>query len=223
MQHSEKKKHRIKFIHIFVVAAFLVVLVNFAIAGFAPYFMVLIPAFPFGLLCLFPISRRYVGQPDTQGIIGAGIGALISVLPVTVIFAYDMMTGWRGGADIGLGLLYLFLPVYSAVIIALGYFIAEIVGMARHRDLSRVPDILRTLFLFIGIGFSFYFLLKSHSAYTLWRYYKIHDPSAAEVYGIDVWLFALMAAAVLLIPIVVYLMTRRKNKQRNEDIDLTEP
>lgn len=174
--------------------------------------MVLIPAFPFCLLCVLPVSRQHVGQPDTAGLIGAGIGALISVLPVSVILAYDMMTGWTGGADIGLGLLYLFLPVYSAVIMALGYFIAETVSLMRQRNFSRVPDVLRTLSLFIGIGFSFYFLLKSHNAYTLWRYYKIHDPSAAELYGIDVWLFAIMAAAALLIPIVIYLMTR-KNKR----------
>jgi hypothetical protein len=37
--------------------------------------------------------------------IGAGIGALASVLLDTAIFEYDMVTGWRGGADIGLGLL----------------------------------------------------------------------------------------------------------------------
>ncbi len=207
----EKKKHRIKFIHIFVAAALLVVLINFAIAGFAPYLMVLIPAFPFCLLCILPISRQYVGQPNTAGLIGAGIGALISVLPVTVILAYDMITGWKGGADIGLGLLYLFLPVYSAVIMALGYFIAETVSLIRQRDFGRGPEILRTLSLFIGIGFSFYFLLKSHSAYTLWRYYQIHDPSAAELYGIDVWLFAVLAAAALLMPIGVYFFTRSKS------------
>ncbi|MDJ0987580.1 MAG: hypothetical protein QNJ26_18720 [Desulfobacterales bacterium] len=169
-----------------------------------------------------PISRQYVGQPDTAGLIGAGIGALISVLPVTVILTYDMITGWKGGADIELGMLYLFLPVYSALIMALGYFIAETASLMRQRNFSRVPEILRSLSLFIGIGFSFYFLLKSHSAYTLWRYYKIEDPSAAELYGIDVWLFAIMSAAALLIPIVIYLMTR-KNKQGNKDMDLTEP
>ena len=182
--------------------------------------MVLIPGFPFCLLCVLPISGQYVGQPHTAGLIGAGIGALISVLPVTVILAYDMLTGWKGGADIGLGLLYLFLPVYSADIMALGYFIAETVSLMRQRNFSRVPDILRNLSLFIGIGFSFYFLLKSHSAYNLWRYYQIHDPSAAELDGIDVWLFAALAAAALLIPIVVYLMTRKKG---SKNIDLTEP
>ena len=129
--------------------------------------MVLIPAFPFCLLCVLPVSRQYVGQPNTAGLVGAGISALISVLPVTVLLAYDMLTGWKGGADIRLGLLYLFLPVYSAVIMALGYFIAESVGLLRQKNFSRVPDILRILSLFIGIGFSFYFLLKSHSAYTL--------------------------------------------------------
>jgi hypothetical protein len=80
-----------------------------ATAGFAPYYMVLIPAFPFCLLSVLPISWKFVGRSDTQGILGAGIGALISVLPVTAILAYDMITGWRGGADIGLGLLYMFL------------------------------------------------------------------------------------------------------------------
>lgn len=207
---SVKKKPRIKFVHLFITAAFLVVLANFTIAGFAPYFMVLIPAFPFCLLCVLPISWQYVDQPDTQGVTGAGIGAFVSVLPTTVIFAYDMITGWKGGADIGLGLLYLFLPVYSVVFMALGYFIAEIVGLMRHRNFGRLPDIFRTLSLFIGIGFSFYFLLKSHSAYTLWRYYQTHDPSAAEIYAIDLWLFALLAAASLLVPIAVYIFTRRK-------------
>ena len=172
--------------------------------------MVLIPAFPFCLLCILPLSRQYIGQPHTAGLIGAGIGALTSVLPVTVILAYDMITGWKGGANIGLGLLYLFLPVYSAVIMAAGYFFAEMAGLIRQRNLSRIPDMLRILSLFIGIGFSFYFLLKSHSAYALWRYYQMHDPSAAELYGIDAWLFAILAAAALLVPIVIYSFTRRK-------------
>jgi len=70
--------------------------------------------------------------------------------------------------------------------------------------------------LFSGIGLSFYFLLKSHSAYNLWRYYKIRDPSAAEIYEIDFWLFVLMATVALLIPVVVYLMTRKRNKHRNK-------
>ena len=210
MQNLKIKKHRIKFVHIFIAAALLVVLVNFAIAGFAPYFMVLIPAFPFCLLCVLPLSRQYVGQPHTQGVIGAGIGALASVLPATGLFAYDMMTGWKGGADIGLGLLYLFLPVYSVVFMALGYFIAEIIELMRHRNFSRLPNIFRTLSVFIGIGFSFYFLLKTYSAYDLWAYYKTNDPSAAELYAIDLWLFALLAIASLLIPIAIYYFTRRK-------------
>ncbi|MGD8961782.1 MAG: hypothetical protein PVF29_14335 [Desulfobacterales bacterium] len=195
MPHSKNKKHRIKFIHIFVAAAFLVVLLNFVIAGFAPYFMVLIPAFPFCLLCVLPLSRQYIGQPDTLGTVGAGIGALISVVPAMALFAYDMMTGWKGGADIGLGLLYLFLPVYSVVFMALGYFIAEIFKLMHQRNFSRLPNIFRTLSLFIGIGFSLYFLLKLHNAYDLWAYNKKTDPSAAELYAIDLWLFALLAAA----------------------------
>jgi hypothetical protein len=35
-----------KFAYIFIAAAVLMVLVHFTIAGFAPYFMVLMPAFP---------------------------------------------------------------------------------------------------------------------------------------------------------------------------------
>ena len=213
MQYSMIKKLRIKFLYLFIAAAFLIVLINFAIAGFAPEFIVLIPAFPFCLLCVLPLSRQYVGQPDTLGTVGAGIGALISVLPATALFAYDMMTGWKGGADIGLGLLYLFLPVYSVVFMALGYFIAEIFELTRQRNFSRLPNTLRILSLFIGIGFSVYFLLKSHSAYDLWAYYKKSDPSAAELYAIDLWLFGLLAAASLLVPIAVYLFTRSKKAQ----------
>ncbi len=210
MKHAIIKNKRIKFIYLFMAAAFLIVLINFTIAGFAPYFMVLMPAFPFCLLCVLPLSRQYVGQPDTLGAVGAGIGALISVLPATVLFAYDMMTGWKGGADIGLGLLYLFLPVYSVIFMALGYFFAEIFEIMRQRNFSRLPDTLRILSLFIGIGFSFYFLLNLHSTYNLWAYYQKTDPSAAELYAIDLWLFALLAAAALLVPIAIYFFTRRK-------------
>ncbi len=218
MPPSEKKTPRLKFVHLFVAIAFLIVLANFIIAGFAPYFMVLIPAFPFCLLAVLPVSRQFVGQPNTQGIIGAGMGALTSVLPVTALFAYDMMTGWRGGADIGLGLLYMFLPVYSVVIMAFGYFIGEITVLIRQRNLQRLPDMFRTISLFIGTGLCFYFLFRSHSAYDLWRYYKIYDPSAAELYEIDFWLFVLMAAASLIIPIGVYFFTRRNHKRRNRKI-----
>lgn len=210
MKHAIIKNKRIKFIYLFMAAAFLMVLINFTIAGFALYFMVLMPAFPFCLLCVLPLSRQYVGQPDTLGAVGAGIGAFISVLPATVLFAYDMMTGWKGGADIGLGLLYLFLPVYSVVFMALGYFFAEIFEIMRQRNFSRLPQTLRILSLFIGIGFSFYFLLNLHSAYNLWAYYQKTDPSAAELYAIDLWLFALLAAASLLVPIAIYFFTRRK-------------
>jgi hypothetical protein len=142
--------------------------------------------------------------------IGAGLGALASVLPVTDIFAYDMVTGWKGGADIGLGLLYLFLPVYSVVLMALGYFIGEIIILMRHRDIQRMSSIFRNVSLFIGIGFCSYFLLGAHSDYSLWQYYAENDPSAAEVYEIGFWLSVCKAAAALLVPVAVYLITRRK-------------
>ena len=57
-------------------------------------------------------------------------------------------------------------------------------------------------------------MLKSHGAYYLWRYYKIHDPFAAEVYAIDFWLFVLMSGAALLVPLVIYIFTRKKNRSR---------
>lgn len=212
METSANKKNRLRFVHIFIVAAFLVVLINFAISGFAPYFMVLIPAFPFLLLSVFPISWNHVRYPEKHGIIGAGIGAFISTLPVTVIFAYDMVTGWKGGADIGLGLLYMFLPLYSVVFMALGYFIGEIIALVRHRNFQRLPKIFQTTSLFIGIGLCFYFLFKSHSTYSLLRYYEKNDPSAAELYEIDFWIFVILAAASLLIPLVAYFIRRRKRE-----------
>jgi len=213
MKPSEKKKPQLKFGHIFIAAAILIVLVNFTIADFAPYFMVLIPAFPLLLLSVLPMSWKLVGHSDTHGIIGAGIGALASVLPVTAIFAYDMVTGWKGGADIGLGLLYMFLPLYSVVFMGIGYFIGEITVLIRHRDIRRLSHIFRTISLFIGIGLCFYFLLAAHSDYNLWRYYEKNDPSAAELYEIGFWLSILKASASLLIPLVLYLILRIKNKR----------
>jgi hypothetical protein len=221
MEESVNNRNRLRFAHIFIAAAFLIVLINFAISGFAPYFMVLIPAFPFLLLSVFPISWKLFSYPEKRGIIGAGIGAFISTLPVTAIFAYDMVTGWSGGADIGLGLLYMFLPLYSVAFMALGYFIGEITALIRHRNFQRLPNIFRTISLFIGIGLCFYFLFRSHSAYNLLRYYEKNDPSAAELYEIDFWLFVFMAAASLLIPLVVYFITGRKRRigsnKANED------
>ena len=210
---TEKHTSRIKFGHIFMAAAVLIVLVHFTIAGFSPYFMVLMPAFPFLLLAVLPISWKPVGHPDTHGIIGAGIGAAVSVLPLTAIFAYDMATGWKGGADIGLGLLYLFLPVYSVIFMGLGYFIGEVIILTRHRNMQRGFAIFRTVALFIGIGLCFYFLLESHSEYGLWRYYQKTDPSAAEVYQIGFWLTVFKAGASSLIPVAVYFITGKIKKQ----------
>ncbi len=212
MEKFVNNKNRLRFVHIFSVAAFLIVLLNFAISGFAPYFMVLIPACPFLLLSVFPISWKHVGYPERHGIIGAGIGAFISTLPATAIFAYDMVTGWRGGADIGLGLLYMFLPLYSVVFMVLGYVIGEVIALIRHRNFQRLPNIFRTISLFLGIGLCFYFLFRSHSAYNLLRYYEKNDPSAGELYEIDLWLFIFMAAVSLLIPLVVYLITGRNRR-----------
>ncbi len=186
------------------------VLVHFTIAGFAPYFMVLMPAFPFLLLSVLPVSWRPVDQQDNHGLVGAGIGAVASVLPATALFAYDMVTGWKGGADIGLGLLYLFLPVYSVIFMGLGYFIGEVIVLKRHRDIRRFSAIFRTIALFIGIGLCFYFLLQSRSEYDLWRYYQQTDPSAAEIYEIGFWFSIIKAGASLVIPIIIYLLTRKK-------------
>ncbi|MDH3827627.1 MAG: hypothetical protein OET21_09440 [Desulfobacterales bacterium] len=213
MKPPEKKKPRLKFGHIFIAAAFLIILLHFTIGGFAPHFMVLIPAFPFLLLCVLPVSWRFLVHSDRRGMIGAGLGALASVLPVTAIFAYDMVTGWKGGADIGLGLLYMFLPLYSVVFMALGYFIGEITALIRQRNFQRLPGILQTVSLFIGIGLCFYFLFGSLSGYNLWRYYEKYDPSAAELYEIDFWLSIIKAGAALLIPFVIYLITRRSNRR----------
>ncbi|MDH3826510.1 MAG: hypothetical protein OET21_03790 [Desulfobacterales bacterium] len=213
MKPSEKKKPRLKFSHIFIAVAFLIILIHFAIGGFAPHLMVLMPAFPFLLLSVLPISWRILGHSDRQGMIGAGLGALASVLPVTAIFAYDMVTGWKGGADIGLGLLYMFLPLYSVVFMALGYFIGEITALMRQRNFRRLPDVLKTISLFIGIGLCFYFLFGSFSDYNLWRYYEKIDPSAAELYEIGFWLSIIKAGASLLVPLVIYLITRRNNKR----------
>ena len=214
---KEDKRSRLKFGHIFIAAAFLIVLVHFTIAGFAPYFMVLMPAFPFLLLSVLPVSWKPVEHQDNHGPVGAGIGALASVLPATALFAYDMVTGWKGGADIGLGLLYLFLPVYSVIFMGLGYFIGEVIVLKRHRDMRRLSIIFRTIALFIGIGLCCYFLLQSQSEYDLWRYYQKTDPSAAEIYEIGFWFSIIKAGASLLIPVVVYLLTRRKNKRHSGD------
>lgn len=208
-----EEKPRLKFGHIFIAAAFLIILTHFTIGGFAPHLMVLMPAFPFLLLCILPVTWRFVGHSDRQGIIGAGLGALASVLPVTAIFAYDMVTGWKGGADIGLGLLYMFLPLYSVVFMALGYFIGEITVLIRQRNFQRLPDIFKTVSLFIGIGLCFYFLFESLSDYNLWRYYEKNDPSAAELYEIGFWLSIIKAGASMLIPLVIYLITRRNTKR----------
>ena len=216
MEHTVNKKSRLRFTHIFIVAAFLMVLINFVISGFAPLFIILIPAFPFLLLCFFPIAWKPVSYSEKHGIIGAGIGAFASTLPATAIFAYDMVTGWRGGADIGLGLLYMFLPLYSVVFMALGYFIGEITALIRHRNFQRLPNIIRTFSLFIGIGSCFYFLYRSRSSYDLLRYYEKTDPSAAEFYEIDFWLFVFMAAASLLIPLMLCIITGRNKKVAQE-------
>jgi hypothetical protein len=155
------KTKRLRFVHIFIAAALLMVSIHFAISGFAPYFLVLIPAVPFLLLAVLPMSWKLVGCPEKHGIIGAGIGAFVSTLPATVIYAYDMVTGWKGGADIGLGLLYVYLPLYSIGFMALGYFTGESIALIRHRNFRRVSPILRTLSVFIGFGCCLYFVFRS--------------------------------------------------------------
>lgn len=211
-----KNKVQIKFLHLFISLAFFLVLTHFTISGFAPQPMVLIPAFPFCLLSVLPISWKYIGARNTIGIFGAGIGALISVLPVTALLAYDEMTGWKSGADIGLGLLYLFLPLYSAGFMAIGYFIGEMIILIRHRSFWRLPNIFRTIFLFAGIGFGFYFLFRSHSTYSLLRYYEKSDPPAAQLYEEELWLFLCRAGAAIFLSVAVYLISWRDKGAKYE-------
>ncbi len=109
-------------------------------------------------------------------------------------------------------LLYLFLPVYSVICMGLGYFPGEVIVLTRRRDIRRLSHIFRTVSIFIGIELCFYFLLVSHSGYGLWRNYQKTDASAAEVYEIGFWFSILKAGASLLIPMAVYLITRRNTK-----------
>lgn len=212
---SIDKKSRLRFAHILLVAALLIIFINFAIYGFSPYFVVLIPAFPFLLLTFFPIAWKPVGYSEKHGIIGAGIGAFASILPATAISIYHMFTGWRGGADIGLGLLYVYLPLYSVAFIALGFLIGEIAALVRDGNLQRVPSILRTTSVFVGIGLCFHFLFRAYESYNVWRYYQDSYPTAAELYEVDGWpiaYFVLLAGASLLIPVVTNLVTGRNRR-----------
>jgi hypothetical protein len=206
----------VKYGHLFLAAAVLIALINFAIGGFSPGFMVLIPVFPFCLLALLPKSWTPVGAAETAGIVGAGTGAVISVLPVTALFAYDMITGWKGGADIGLGLLYLFLPLYSAVFVGLGYFVGEVITLKRRRDYRRLPELLSTLLLFAGAGFCCYFLFRLQGSYSLYSYYAESDPSAAELYEVDIGLYIVKAIGSLLVPLVLFLMVRKNRDHQNK-------
>ena len=91
-----------------------------------------------------------------------------------------------------------------------GYLIGEIVVMIRHRDFKRWPEIFRTSLLFTGIGSCIYFVFKSHSAYSLWQYYKVNDPSAAELYAINIWVYAIIASLSILAPLAIYMISLRQ-------------
>jgi hypothetical protein len=152
MMPSEKKKPRIRFAHIFIAAAVLIILVHFTIAGFAPYFMALMPTFPFLLLSVLPISWKFVGHSDTHGMVGAGIGALASVLPVTVIFAYDMVTGWRGVLISGWAYSICFCHCIQSSLWPLATSSVETAACIRHRNFQRLPHIFKTVIICSSIG-----------------------------------------------------------------------
>jgi hypothetical protein len=87
---------------------------------------VIFPSLPFVVLCLFALARtqgRFVFS--LSALIGATVGALAAIAFPYTLLRYASAHYRGGGANIGLGILFLFLPVYLPVAMFTGGWFAR--------------------------------------------------------------------------------------------------
>lgn len=169
-------------------AWFFITVATFVVLGPEAWLAAMLLSLPVGLAALALLS-------DTPGRRGALVGALLAVAPSTATLTYHAVAGWPGGADIGMGILMLFLPVYGGALVAGGYLVGALIENRSTPLASRLRVAAPTLALLIGVAATASFALAAWQDFELYRMDRIHDPSAAEVY----WLGMCWNGAIALV------------------------
>lgn len=94
--------------------------------------LVATPMAPFVLICLAVYKRRGAGnyQYHSVELLGATLGAAVSLyLPAR--FAWESLhRDYGAGANIGVGMILFFMPVYVPLALALGYYLGKLLWMS---------------------------------------------------------------------------------------------
>lgn len=87
---------------------------------------------PFAILALISwLQCRGKAEADegrTGPLVGAGIGATFAALIPMTMAIRGILTGWPGGADIGMGVMYMATPIVALVFGAVGFAIGSVVS-----------------------------------------------------------------------------------------------
>ncbi len=75
----------------------------------------ILPSAPF--ICLAIL----VSPDNRKSVVGSMVGAIVAICIPYLLLTYDMLTHFRGGADIGLGLLLMAMPVYLLLAMSIGW------------------------------------------------------------------------------------------------------
>lgn len=94
---------------------------------------IIIPASPFLLLCVLAIARsngRFLFS--NASITGSALGAILAIALPRVLLWYDSAHYDGGGANIGIGILLMCLPVYLIIAMLVGGWLGRLLGSHRH-------------------------------------------------------------------------------------------
>ncbi len=139
MPKPRKMKHRYLEIRLWLLAVGIAAttlgvlkLHGYPLHSFAVIFLFLIlPSSPFVLLALRCRHRKASGTPKYPigCLVGATVGAIISTVPPCVFLWCDVMGFFSyGGANIGLGLVFVAMPLYLPLAMIIGWCIGSSFG-----------------------------------------------------------------------------------------------
>jgi hypothetical protein len=88
------------------------------------FYWYILPPLPFLVLVVLLQIKK---DMSVYGLIGSACGAAVAIITPHLLLWIDSMNYSGGGANIGLGLLLIAMPIYIPILMAIGYFFGRLI------------------------------------------------------------------------------------------------
>jgi len=88
------------------------------------FYSYILPPLPFLFFAALIHIKKDIG---VYKLIGSACGAAVAIIAPNLLLWINSMNYSGGGANIGLGLLWLAMPIYIPILMAIGYFVGRLI------------------------------------------------------------------------------------------------